>query len=161
MITLPGLFPIVALITMDCHSLVIDLFPPTLDQELPESPWFFSVSLALPRSGTGPEESFNGKFLLNEQIKRLLHLPRRLPTLFSRISWMLRVPPHTYLAPSALVPHDTHPHLSLPQPWPPRGPLSCVRPSSPMCYREQVRGQGHHPCHITPSPSPVTPPLTP
>lgn len=22
--------------------------------------------------------------------------------------------------------------------WPPRGPLSCVRPSSPMCFREQI-----------------------
>lgn len=55
---------------------------------------------------------------------------------------MLRVPTHTHLTSSAPVPHDTHPHLSLPQLWPPRGPLSCVRPSSPTCYREQVRGPG-------------------
>lgn len=114
----------------------------------PREPLGFWCVLIIAQTRDNPGEMLCGKFLLKEQIERLAS-PRRFPRLFSRIAWMLRVPTPTHLTSSALVPHDTHPHLSLPQLWPPRGPLSCVRPSSPTCYREQVRGQGHHPCHIT------------
>lgn len=62
-----------------CHCLVMGLFPPTLDQELAKSPWALDVSLALPWTGPGPEEISIGKFLLNEQVKRPLHLPEGSP----------------------------------------------------------------------------------
>lgn len=51
-VTLPGLYPILALITLGCHPLVMGLFPPALDQELPESLWSFGVSIVLSRTGT-------------------------------------------------------------------------------------------------------------
>lgn len=51
---------------------------------------------------------------------------------------MLKLRTCTRLAPSVPGPHDTHPHLSLPQLWPPRGPLFCIQRSSLTCYREQI-----------------------
>ena len=44
-ITMPRLSPILALNTLGSYSLVMGLFPPTLDQELPKNPWSFGVSL--------------------------------------------------------------------------------------------------------------------
>lgn len=115
-----------------------------LDQELPENPGSVGVSPALPATGLSRRSSSVVNFHAVNQGRGPQDSPGGLPRLFSRISCMLRVRTHihaymhTHVAPSAPVPHDTHPHLSLPQLWPPRGPLSCVQPSSPTCYREQI-----------------------